>query len=564
MTVTTGQFEATPEAVSIKDARVRISDFSLGVTASLNDPLKGLKKADAMLDGKMGREGVQWVSDLIDLPPRLRVRSPLSLSGVRVGWDRNGRISFSGNLVPKGGPAVSIDMLHSPTELMIRNVSIRDEISQATFGLRLKERAFHLNFKGDLEKTTLDRLLVKNQILTGAIKGDFAAHILLDNPMRSTAQGKLHGVGLGFPVKVKVPVMIEDVSLEAKNNKLKVQSAILKWGESDLNLKGSVESSKEEFLVDMSLSADGFEWENVKEIWEEEDEKSDLKQGEDIRTPPLKGILRVRLQYFEYGKFTWRPFHADITFRQDGVKVAITEANLCGIATRGTLDVFPQKLKLAFQPVSRSQDLDPTLACLWDKKGFISGNFDLQGKLDSQGKKEDLTRSLRGNFDFLARDGRIFRFTLLSRIIGYINLTEVFRAKFPDLGKEGLAYDSITIKGDLQGDKFILKEAILDGSTVEIVGQGEIDLTTEKMDLKLLVAPLKTVDSVVKKIPGVRGILGGTLVSIPVKVTGDVTNPKVSTLSPSGVGSDLMSYMNKTVRLPFKVLEPLRRGREKQ
>ncbi len=562
--VTGGDFEATPEAISIRDAPVRTSDSTLRIGAVLNRPLEGLQKVDVRLGGNMGPEATEWVSDLIGLPPRLRIRSPLSFSGAHVGWDRNGRISFSGSLVPKGGPKITIDMLHSPTELTIRNVSIRDEVSHATFGLRLKEREFHLNFKGDLEKTTLDRLLVKNQILTGAIKGDFEAHILLDNPMRSTAHGKLRGVGLGYPVKLKVPVVIEDVSLEARKNKLNVESAILTWGENHLNLDGNVGCSEGDFLIDMSLSADGFEWENAKEIWEEEDKKSDLKQEDDIRTPPLKGILRVRSQYFEHGKFTWRPFHADITFRQDGIKVAVTEANLCGIATRGTLDVFPQKLKLAFQPVSRSQDLDPTLACLWDKEGFISGNFDLQGEFNAQGKKEDLTQSLGGNFDFLARDGRIFRLKLLSRIIGYINLTEVFRAKFPDLGKEGLAYDSITIKGDLQGGKFILKEAILDSSTVEIVGQGEIDLTTEKMDLKLLVAPLKTVDSVVKKSPGVRGILGGTLVSIPVRVTGDVTNPKVGTLSPSGVGSDLMRYLNKTVRIPFKVVEPLRRGREKQ
>jgi hypothetical protein len=382
--------------------------------------------------------------------------------------------------------------------------------------------------------------------------------------MRSTAQGRLHGVGLDYPVKLMVPVTIEDVSLEARKNKLKVQSAMLKWGENHLNLDGSVGFSEEEFLIDMSLSADGFEWDNVKEIWEDGDKKSDLKQQEDIRTPPLKGILRVRSQYFEYEKFTWRPFHADITFRHDGVKIAVTEANLCGIATPGALDVFPQKLQLAFQPVSKNQELDPTLACLWDKEGFINGTFDLQGELGAQGKREELARSLGGDFEFLARDGRIFRLKLLSSIIGYINLTEIFRAKFPDLGKEGLAYDSITIKGNLQGSKLILKEAILDGSAVEIVGQGEIDLTNEKMDLKLLVAPLKTVDSVVKKIPIVGGILGGTLVSIPVRATGDLTDPKVSALSASGVGSELIGIMKRTFKLPLKMIEPFRHDKKEK
>jgi hypothetical protein len=74
------------------------------------------------------------------------------------------------------------------------------------------------------------------------------------------------------------------------------------------------------------------------------------------------------------------------------------------------------------------------------------------------------------------------------------------------------------------------------------------------------VAPLKTVDSVVKKIPIVGGILGGTLVSIPVRATGDLTDPKVSALSASGVGSELLGIMKRAFKLPFKVIEPFRRN----
>jgi hypothetical protein len=123
--------------------------------------------------------------------------------------------------------------------------------------------------------------------------------------------------------------------------------------------------------------------------------------------------------------------------------------------------------------------------------------------------------------------------------------------------KEGLPYNQITIKVMLQKDKMIFKELTLHGPTMEIVGQGEIDLADQKISLKVLVAPLKTVDRITKRIPLVNTIFAGTLVTIPVKVQGDLKDPKVTALSPSAVGAELFAIMKRTLGLPFKVIEPL-------
>jgi hypothetical protein len=115
----------------------------------------------------------------------------------------------------KDGPEIAVDVALNPEELMISKLVIRDEASQATFAARLKERELHVNYRGHLDKTTLDRVLVRNEILTGRFDGDFEAHILLDHPMRSTAQGKLQGVGLGHPLELKIPLVVENLSLKA-------------------------------------------------------------------------------------------------------------------------------------------------------------------------------------------------------------------------------------------------------------------------------------------------------------------------------------------------------------
>jgi uncharacterized protein YhdP len=194
----------------------------------------------------------------------------------------------------------------------------------------------------------------------------------------------------------------------------------------------------------------------------------------------------------------------------------------------------------------------------------MTGNLDFKGEIMGLAKPKELVQSLKGNFDFLARKGRILRSNVLMRILAVVNVTEIFRGKYPDLGREGFAYDSFTIKANLQEGKLILKEAILDGASMELVWQGEVDIMAEKMDLKVLVAPLKTVDFVVKMIPLVRDILGGNLVAIPVRVTGDLKNPTVRLLSASAVSPDLTGIMKRTFRLPLKVIEPFVPGKEEK
>ena len=555
---TQGTFEVVPKKISLTDARINILDASLRLSCFFNDYLEVLQKADFTFQGSIGQETMQWVSNLIEVPPKLRVRAPLSISQAHVGWNKSGTNSFSADLAIKDGPKVSIDMHLNPEELRINNALIEDRESRASFALKLKESELHLDFKGHLDKATLDKVFIENEILTGRIDGDFEAHILMDRPMKSTANGILQGVGLGYPLGLKVPLTIENVSLKARKNNLNVESALLTLGDSHLTLKGNMDFSDDTFFFDMNLSADGIEWEKIEEILHEENKESGSEQHTDFWAIPLRGTLGVKFGYFKYGRFTWKPMHVAISFMAGGINVAVTEANLCGISTPGVVKVIPQDVSLDFKPVCRGQRLRPVLACLFDVDLDATGNLDFKGEITSRAKPEELVQSIRGDFAFIARDGRIYRSIPLSRVLGLLNTTEILRGKLPDLKKEGLAYNFIEVKGNLRNGKLMIKEAIMDGRSIEIAAQGEMDLIDQKIDFTVLVAPLKTVDFVAKKVPVVKGLLGGTLVSIPVRIRGDLANPKVSVLSASAMGSELIGIMKRTFHLPLKVIQPLR------
>jgi uncharacterized protein YhdP len=187
----------------------------------------------------------------------------------------------------------------------------------------------------------------------------------------------------------------------------------------------------------------------------------------------------------------------------------------------------------------------------------MEGKFNLDGEVKTQARPADAARSLQGELTFSAGKGVIHRSNVLVKIFGFLNITDIFEGEVPNLSRGGFAYHYIRASGTLEGDKLVVKEAIVDGQSMKMFGTGNINLVDKTLDLTVAVAPLKTVDFIVSKIPLVNYILGGTLVSIPMKVEGPWGDPVVEGLSASGVGAGLLGIIERTVSLPVKLVEPL-------
>jgi hypothetical protein len=162
-----------------------------------------------------------------------------------------------------------------------------------------------------------------------------------------------------------------------------------------------------------------------------------------------------------------------------------------------------------------------------------------------------------------AKDGRIYQDPIAVKILAFLNLTELLVGGKDDPFKKGMDYKSLRVKGELRSGKLTIKELVLDASAMQVASQGEIDFVDQRLDLVIAVAPLKTVDWIVKHIPGVDYILDGTLVSIPIRIQGDLKDPRMIPLAPGQIGQDLMGIMKRTLKLPFKVVQPTVKDAEK-
>jgi hypothetical protein len=351
--------------------------------------------------------------------------------------------------------------------------------------------------------------------------------------------------------------------VDADKGRVHVESAALRWDDRHLALEGWLDFSPEGFHLDLDVSIDGLEWAKIEKILRTEDQKTEPGKTAGTKIPPLRGRIGFKSPYFEYDRFTWRPWDSEITFLPEGVKVTVREAKVCGISTPGTVTATSEDLALDFQPLAKNQDFSSVVSCLSGRPVLMTGNLDFYGRVKGRGQSKDLVQSLQGPLEMEAKDGRIYQDPVAIKILAFLNLTELLAGEKDDPLKKGMDYKSLQAKGELQSGKLTIQELVLDASAMQVASQGEIDFVNLRMDLAIAVAPLKTVDWIVKHIPVVGYILEGTLISIPLRVQGDLKDPRIIPLAPSQIGDDLMGIMKRTLKLPFKVVQPIVKHPEK-
>ncbi len=557
-----GQFKAKGSMLTLKNVYGSFIDSSFAASAVISGSMQAIDSADVVLNANIGQEAVRWVSKTFNLPPEQTVRAPLSISDAHIVWQTGSNLAITGIAAVQNGPTVSIDLRRYAGKLAIKQLIIRDEDSHAGIELVYGENLMDFSFRGSLTEKALNRMFTRTSFHHGWMKGDFRTHIRLDRPGQSSAQGNLEGAHLIVSLGLNEPLRIGYANLHADNKTLKVDSANISFGDNQFALKGNVAALRNGFRVNMDASTDGINVDSIKQVFDDKN-KSDIPKPAQLppesfkKSHALMGTIRLKTKSVTWGRYTTGPILADILMDSRGVHAAIKDAALCGVSLPGNLKFADDYIRLDFKPQASGEQLEPTLDCLLGKNSRISGVLDLKAQVSARGKPETLVNSLQGKVDIRSKEGCIYRFPLLAKILSFLNVTELLRGKVPDLNTAGLNYNSITIKGDLRNGKFVLSEAIIDGTTMQLVGQGEIDIPNNKIDLIVLVAPFKTVDYLVSKIPLVSYVLKGTLISIPLKVTGKIDDPGITILPVTAVGKGVWGIMSRTLSLPVKIIEPV-------
>ncbi|GAB4483189.1 MAG: hypothetical protein OHK006_03410 [Thermodesulfovibrionales bacterium] len=557
-----GTIMATQEKLDFSGVNAQMLDASFRLAGSLTGYLHDLSRIESTGEGVAGARSTGWVFEKLQLSGHLKPQAKIVLTNARAVWEKDKKTVFQGAMELSGGLHMDLHVEAGPDLLVVESAGIRDALSDASVSFKRSGREISVGFKGTLHQKTLVPLVVMAVPEGARAEGEFSARLLPDDLAASTAQGTIRGVQ--FPADMFGIERIDRISLQARDRELHVEAADFSYAGNSFTVSGNIGAVRNTINLDLDVSAGRIVWDEIAKKFGVGKEAGGPAEKTMKKQLTMQGIIRLKAEKFLYRRLEASPVEAVIRPAPEMTRVSIVKAGVCGIGTTGEIEFSAGGTGIDITLDAKNLGFKPTVVCLSKSRADASGTFTLQGRLKAHGKAGELLRTMSGKFDFTARDGRISRYRTLDSVFDFMNNEEELKGQVPDLDKEELVYSLLMVKGEIGRGVLTVQEGVLDSGRVEIVGQGAVDLVDGGIDLNLLVAPLRSLNKAVESIPVVGTVLGGSLVSVPVKVTGATSDPKVSYLSASGAVSNLTGMMSRTLKLPLNIFSPfMPKGKDK-
>ncbi len=406
-----------------------------------------------------------------------------------------------------------------------------------------------LKFKGSLTRSIANRLLDNNKYIIGDLKGDCIVKINLDPIFFKEFKGDL--LIKNFLLHENPSILAEYLHIRSNKNIIFIDNSKFIINKDKIYLNGNIKINKNLNTISLSLKSNNINIDKLlKSIQLKNKNKGSIK---------IKGKIKFNIHTALYKDQKLENINGYILLDRGFKKLEIVKARFCNLPVKFIL--YKKNNSFIININSKKFFIKKILCCLFPthKKKIMSGTGDINIKLKGTlAKGSKIKTTLNGKFLFHATEGRIYRLTLISKVLSIINSTEIFFGQFPDLDREGFGYKEANAIGHIKKGIIFFKKSYINGDSMEILFHGKINLNTNKVNMIVFFAPLKTIDRLIKKIPIIRNITGGNLIMIPFQVTGDIDDPTVIPLSPKAVGSEILGIIKNTIKLPFKILQPLK------
>jgi len=431
----------------------------------------------------------------------------------------------------------SLGFERTPGNLKIENLKLKDENTNAEITLVLSEKSYNIDYSGRLAEKTTNRYLSDYAFSFGWIEGDITINYLINDASKSTANGTLKGQKIVFPFKPEVPVKIEEVSLNAANNKINIETLNLLLEDEQIDISGNLYANAQKLNLDLDASAEEIDWDGLSKYFgespgsstESSNPESENRQPGSNQTEriPVEGNVKFNVSKFKYGSLYISPLQGEIGLNGDNLNIEFDNASVCEITTNGIIGIKEKNMELDIDANTENEKIEDTLDCLFGQQKQIHGDYDFQSEVKGNGEIDNIKESLNGEFELIIKKGKLTHENpFLLSILKVANITEIYRGKLPDFRKHGLEFSTINIKGNIENGVIRFKDAELDSQYVGILFGGRINLVDESYNLKFNVAVFKTVHDVVEKVPLIKRLKAERLLSIPVRVKGKIDQPE--------------------------------------
>ncbi|MEA3386312.1 MAG: AsmA-like C-terminal domain-containing protein [Thermodesulfobacteriota bacterium] len=586
--------QADQDNVRISGCKMRLSDQQMNLNGDLKHRYWQGWQGRLDLSGT-AREGIsKWVKTKGWIPALYFPRTPCTLNHLEVAWDPK-KTDVKGEIISdienEKTIKVKLNISSSPKEFSIKDLTITTPAEKASLSLNLLQAPREnllLNWEGCLKGDTLNKILEKNKILSGYIKGSCNLSCFLEDPSSARLKGPIEASGLNWHGGVAEPIVVKYANLAGHNSWTDIEELSLEINGESVMSKGRASFSKHNIDLDLDLKSDSISWKNLSgfiDTYKEKHPSPDLaptpkSPNHQITKSPnsplsLTGRINFDLDSFKYTSikemassdkdqkvtdYIWRPLIGQVKFLpQEKTSISISSGTICGLNTTGT---WRSSSGPGIADLSVSTDYEEkvffqdVLSCLGHDQNILEGPFVFNANIEGTPGNWQ-----RGTVELRSSDGIIRRMTLLSKIFSVLNVIDLFSKNgLPDLLIKGFPFSQMDIKGIIKDNNLIIDHAIIKGKGLNLFGKGKIDLDDMYVDMIVLVAPLKTIDAVVSQVPLLGKAIGGknaTIVAFPVTIKGQIKDPEVTVLSPDAVGGAMIDMVKNTLMLPFRILSPI-------
>ena len=584
-----------PEEILVEKSRGQFTDHGARLLTSkawlLEQPiqLEGELSHTLLADwhGSLAISGVvydnlaAWIARKDWIPTPLFPAIPCRLDDFRVTWDAD-TTSLVGNILAGQGegnaPFVALDINVDPDGVHVRQAAFQAREQRGALTLEfihspLRELSF--TWQGELAGTTLDALLANNHLLDGRLAGTIQA-TLPTNPEAAIINGALTADRLYLPLnKGGGQLNISHAALTASGRQVALQPLEFMAGDRPLTLTGELTVSGEGVRMDLNCAAEHLSWSALTDLLGTNYPPTPMAQKPpESPIPPLnwdyRGTCDINLGSLSLTKkepngqqdapdhvFTWSPVTGQLEFfPARGIGIRITEATLCKIRMSGTWFSVPEfgKNTLIMETSEQTPPLfEEVLPCLGMKKDLIQGPFSLNALLQHENG-----HWLIGRGEIESGGGYIKRLSLLSQVFSVINVTDLFKQyDLRDVAGNGFAYSALQIKTLVKDDRLSIERALIKGDGLNLFAEGDLNLRNNESDLTLLIAPFKTIDTIITSVPIIGKAVGGenkAIITIPVGISGKIQDPDIKILPAKAIGKSILNLVTSTISLPFAIL----------
>jgi hypothetical protein len=520
------ELELSQESLSLRKAGLDVEGERLYLEGDLLHWMNEEKRGELLLWGHIGPE--TWgilrkpLTELTGINWRELPRAELLPS--KFNWSPEG-VSVGAELAWADKMRVSANLLLGQGGLKVRELWVQDPETRIFFSLDTAPGSWELGLKGYISGSTLDFFTEENPLGRGWVSGE--AKIKRDPAGRFVLHGEIMAEAIPLARFLEGgPWALIQGRLLGKGREIFLEGARLTWMDKEILLRGEGSFWKTGAQVRVSLETVALGWEELGEITQE------LTSG--VGTS-LAGSLGLRLGQLRVGEASFRPFHADLELDPSGSGLDLKYALLCGVTLSGRVQKT-EPLTWTLHPVARAIHLKEFLGCLGVTSIGLSGKVDLDGEIRGEGFEPHSMERASGSIEMLLHKGEIQPGRLWLRILEVLKGLPEFRDWTKRAGPGGLGWDKGRTNLELNEGNLRIKELWLDGSLMQVLAQGDLDLLSGGLHMEILIEP-----------KGIKS--GGSKASKPgrplaaLALEGSLQEPRVHMLQPGEIPKEFLKRL---------------------